>query len=158
MPSSIEYSDVEEWLDDELQIINSVERVQDRNTRFNVKVHHQELALHVFKSERGRPLELATRITLRDEMLATIRGPRRQQFMTEVESVLTTTPGVHAFTDESGQSVPTDEFTTVTLRHWIYPDGASQHTLMTAVIDMLTSLAYIRDTANRIHDDAESHR
>ena len=46
--------------------------------------------------------------------------------------------------------MPNDRFTTVAIRYWVYPDGATKHAVVNGVLDVLGTASYVKDTASRI--------
>ena len=156
MSQHANYSDVENWLG-RLPglVISSVEQVPDANVEYNFLVQDEAgRSVNVIRTMDDGPILIGANLTFDDQVLDAIeRNPDR--FHVAVGNVLANTPGAHSFTDEHGQSVPEDEFTTLSLRHWIYPDGLSEHELNSAIIDFLQTMAYIQGTASRLVEDPE---
>lgn len=153
MPEDIAYSEVERWLEELPEtFVRNVETVPDGSVDFNFLVETPRLSVHVKREQREGPLVIAADLALEDDALEAVRE-HHAQFVKEVDAVLTNAPGITSYTDERGNPAPDDEFTTVSLRHWIYPDGATQHEVSNAVIDVITAASYVRDTANRIVDE-----
>lgn len=156
MSQHANYSDVENWLSHlPGLVIASVEQVPDADADYNFLVRDEAgRSINVIRSHSDGPLLIGANLTFDQQVLDAIqRNPDR--FHVTVGSVLTSTPGAHSYTDEHGQSVPEDEFTTISLRHWIYPDGLSEHALNTAIIEFLETMAYIQGTASRLVEDPE---
>lgn len=150
------YSDVENWLQ-RLPglVISGVEQVPDANVEFNFLVRDEGgRSVNVIRTTEDGPILIGANLTFDDQVLDAIeRNPDR--FHVAVGNVLASTPGAHTYTDEHGQSVPEDEFTTLSLRHWIYPDGLSEHELNSTIIEILQTMAYIQGTASRLVEDPE---
>lgn len=150
MTGGIGFSEVEEWLNDLPEmVVRDVEQRPTRTAQFHFVVHTDQLSVNVRKRDREGPLVVAANVTFSPEMVESIRD-QRHRFFGEVESVLTNAPGIYAFTDGSGNSVPADRFTTVAIRHWVYPEGASKHAVLNDVIDVLSASSYVKDTAARL--------
>ncbi|MDZ7730545.1 MAG: hypothetical protein U5K37_06010 [Natrialbaceae archaeon] len=149
---------IDGWIDRTHPMVAEVDLFDEDPVEYNFRVSNGSLAVHVIKEAADSPLLLACRLTMGGELLETVRDGRRDQFFGEITSVLTNTPGTHSFTDEDGQTVDQDAFTTVSLKHWIYPDGASQDELMRSIVDMMTSIAYVKQTASRIHRQVTKHQ
>lgn len=156
MAENISFSDVEQWLHDlPEQVITDVEQISDRQAEFNFVVQEGSgLSVNTVYPEKGGPLLVGTNMTLGGDALEAVHD-QRDRFFTEIGSVLTNTPGVYGYTDENENHVPDEEFDTVVLRHWIYPDGLTQHELNTSVIDMLNAVTYVRDSASRLASEPD---
>lgn len=150
MGDNISFSDVEGWLQQlPAEVITNVEQIPDNSAQFNFIVETGSLNVNVALPERDGPLLIGTQATLGGDLIDAVHE-QRTRFFAEIEAVLTNAPGIYAFTDENGDSVSNEEFTTVTLRYWVYPDGATQHSVVNGILDILSAVSYVRDTANRM--------
>ena len=150
------YTDVENWLG-RLPglVIASIEQVPDSDAEYNFLVRDEAgRSVNVIRTEDDGPLLIGANLTFDDQVLAAVQR-NADRFHVAVGSVLTNTPGAHSYTNEHGQSVPEDDFTTISLRHWIYPDGLTEHELNSTIIEFLQTMAYIQGTASRLVEDPE---
>lgn len=156
MTDTIAYSDIERWLNELPEmVVADVEQISDRTAEFNFLVREGSgMSVNVIYPEKGAPLVVGTNCTLGGDSLEAVHD-QRERFFAEIGSVLTNAPGVYGYTDEEENNVPDEEFTTVVLRHWIYPDGLTQHELATSVIEMLNAATYVRDSANRLANEPD---
>jgi len=153
MPNGISFSDVETWLEELPELVfHEVEQVADPEAQFNFVVKSSGLTINIVQPENGGPLMIGTNLTLDGPMLDAVHQ-QRERFFAEIGSVLTNAPGIYSYADADGNDVPSEEFTTVVLRHWIYPNQLSQGKLTTDIIDILNAATYVRDTAGRIEDN-----
>lgn len=145
------FTEVENWLKRlPAMVVADVEQVPDRNAQFNFLVRDgSDRSVNVIAQQKDGPLLVGANATLDDETLDAVRR-HGDQFHLELSAVLTNTPGIYSYTDTAGQSVSFDEFDTISLRHWIYPDGLSEHELNTTVIDTFQTLAFIESCAQRL--------
>lgn len=158
MTEDIGYDQVRDWLDEDIPLIDTIERVTDRNVDYKFLVHQAGLSVNVIKAQKQGPIMLAGRVQVHENSLDHIRDSRWLQFVGEINSILTTAPGMHSFVDGHGNHAPSDRFQAVEIRYWIYPDGASQHVLMNGITDIFAALSYIRDTVNRINEEVTNAR
>ena len=150
MTGEIDVSEVERWLNDLPEIVvQTVERRANGEAEFHFVAHAERPKANVIKRERDGPLLVAANVTFGAGVLEAIRH-QQERFFGEVESVLTNAPGIYSFTDGTGSSVPNDRFTTVAIRYWVYPDGATKHAVVNGVLDVLGTASYVKDTASRI--------
>ena len=157
MSTNIAQQRVHDLIDDQCQAIKQYQQVQDPAAEYNFAIESSGgIVIHVIKNRPAGPLEILGRVFLPNDVLQVVRGSRQLQFMGEIGAVLVNAPGVHRYIDQNENTVSIDQFEGVELRHWIYPDGVSQHGLMTAIVDFVTALSYIPNTAHRIHQEASS--
>lgn len=159
MAGEISAETMETWLEDlPAEVFDRVGRVDDPTGTFNFVVEEGSgVVVNVAHPGEGEPILIGTDVTFRGEPLDAVHA-QRERFFTEVGSVLTNAPGIYAYTDEDGNRVPNEDFTTVSLRHWIYPAGISQHEVLTGLIDIFNAAAYVRDCAARLRDQPDLFR
>lgn len=155
MANAVSFSDVEAWLDALPEMVfRDVEQVPDSNATFNFRVKEASgLVVHVFQPSSKEQVVVAMNLTFDGDELRAVHE-NRDQFMSKISSVLANSPGVYGYTDENGNQVPDDEFNTVALRHWIYPDGLTEQKLNETVIDMISAAAFVRDAVPHPTDSA----
>jgi len=158
MATDVGFQEIQDFIDENNPVIDHYEQVPAKEAEYHFVVHHANLSVNVVKGERGGPILILSRMGLAEDALDVLHDSRQLQFRGEMAAVLANAPGTHSFTDTEGNSVSMDEFTTVEIRSWVYPDGANQHTIMNAIIDTLSSLTYIQDTQNRIIDEVNDHQ
>ncbi len=149
---------IRKWLDDELQIISEIEQRESDDTEFRYVIWCKNLNINLFKSDKDRPLVLATESVFPKQKLDILQGARQDHFISQLTSVLTLAPGFLTFTDGKGKSTNPEDMEAVYIEHRIYPDKASQHELMTSIIDMFTALMYIHSVIDSITKNIEQNR
>lgn len=152
MATAIVDSDVEAWLDEEHPVIDTVEQIHGTEAEYHFAVRTDNLLINVVKRDAQGPLILGAEASLMEDHISAVREAQDEIFP-KIESVLTTGPGVYAFTDGDGNPVDIDEVRAVMVRHWIYPDGASQHAIMTAIVDIVSSLLFVQGSINHLLSD-----
>ncbi|MFB6126998.1 MAG: hypothetical protein ABEJ79_06880 [Halolamina sp.] len=154
MADKVSYTDVEQWLGElPVDVFREVEKITDRDAQFNFIVRTSNLEVSVIQRRNGGPLMIATNMTLGGEALEAVHE-RRTAFFGDVGDVLATAPGLYAYTDESGDPVPNEEFSTVSVKTWIYPDGLSQDRLTSDIIEVVSAITYVQDAARRFVEEA----
>ncbi len=159
MGGEISDETMEAWLEDlPGEVFDRIGRVDDPQGTFNFVIEEGSgVVVNVAHRGAGEPILIGTDVTFRGEALEAVHE-QRERFFAEVGSVLTNAPGIYAYTDEEGNRVPNDEFTTVSLRHWIYPDGIGQHAVLSGLIDIFNAAAYVRDSAGRLRKQPDLFR
>ena len=141
---------IEEWLEGlPTSLVDRVSHVDAEAEHRNYKVTSGGLSVNVIQTRPRDPIKVGTNVTFGEQLLAAIHD-QRDRFVAEISSVLTNSSGIHVFTENGNKPDDEADFDGITLRYWIYPDGATQHELNNAVMDQLMQAQYIRDTAKRI--------
>jgi hypothetical protein len=150
MAERITESDVREWLADLPEMVSGGTQCQpEPHAQFKFVVDASGFPITVYRVEPDGPLVIAVNLTLGGNVLEAVHD-QRDRFFAEVGSVLTNSPGIYAYTDDQENNVPDEEFSTVVIRHWIYPDSLGQHRVTTDIIDIVNAATYVRDTAERL--------
>ncbi|MFC4437227.1 MULTISPECIES: hypothetical protein [Natrialbaceae] len=145
MLTHVSETQVREWLDD--TAISTVTRHSDEETAFNFQVELSQLPVHVIKETEFGPVRIvgrsgfdtdAARTLLRDDQ-------RRSELLQYVGPMLAATPGFYTFLDEEETSCELRDAETIQVEYRIYPDGASQQTLMDGIMSIATSMRYIQN-------------
>ncbi|ELY69991.1 hypothetical protein [Natrinema versiforme] len=145
MTTHISETQVQHWLDD--TAIRNVTTHTDEDTEFNFQVELSHLPVHVIKEAEFGPVRIVgrsgfdtekTRNLLRDDQ-------QRAELLRYVGPMLAATPGFYTFLDEEGISCQLREAETVQVEYRVYPDGASQQTLMDGIMSIATSMRYVQN-------------
>lgn len=148
MPQDVGYQRVQDLLDKDLEVIDRIEQHRTDEVEYHFAVHHEEESVHVVKRAPERPLTLITRKDFPNDALEVIHGPRRRYFLEKLGAVLSNASATRMYVDAKGKPVSYDEFVAVQMKRWIYPSGLDQHTLMTAIIDMINARIYIHEVTS----------
>lgn len=146
MDTDIECRKVERWLD--VDFIADVERLPDEESEFNQLVQLSGFGFHVIKTESGGPLSLVSTLEFNEDQLELLLGHERERFnlLTQFRRALTRSPGWYKYVDENGTvGCSFRNMRAIQLEYCIYPDGASQQTLLDGLLDMANALVLLRD-------------
>lgn len=147
---------VRNWIDRD--IVQQIEEVSDPGEEFNYLVQLSGMNFHVGKAAESGSLSIASTIEFDPETLALLMAEQdtRRTLLTHFENVLTTAPGWYTFVDaDGGMGCTFREMRSIRLEYRIYPDGATQHELMTGLIDMANALVFLRDMITEMAANAD---
>lgn len=151
MADQIEAATIDAWLDETHPVVDEVTEQTDGDADLHFVVRNQSIGINVIRREEGGPLVIGAEATLGQFQLAAV-AEGGEPYVPQIESILASAPGIYAFTDGTGRPVPDEDATAVMIRHWIYPDGATQHAVMTAVVDIVSALLSVQGTMERLSD------
>ena len=146
MPGSVTADQIRTWIDDDL--VESVERIPDSAAEFNFAVEMPNVLVHVIRRRSEGPLLIGQQIEFGADIRSRIREltpVERHTLLTRIREAFIEIPVVYGFQNSAGANVPFEEMSMVFLEQRIYPDGLSQHTLMTGLIDIWKAMRYLDD-------------
>lgn len=158
-PPDVPLAWVREWLD--VDRVEHVEEVPDRISEFNVRVVFSGMSIHVVKNRPFGPLSIGGQVEITPEVRPTFRDlPEFDQHQLEarIREQLTAGPVLYYFLDESGDNVPFEDLHLIRLERLIYPDGASQHALMSAIFAVAKQLFFLNESIDTLVENVESRR
>ncbi|MFB6227504.1 MAG: hypothetical protein ABEH88_02800 [Halobacteriales archaeon] len=150
MTPGFEYSEIGTWLGDlPDDPVASIGQDSDPAARFNFVVRGDPVDVNVIGPDSNGPLVITSTVTFPEEVLSVVRT-RPDRFFRETSAIMASTPGYHQFTDREGNPADAGSFSALHLRHHVYPDGGDKHTVLTGVIDLLTSAEHLHDAGKRL--------
>lgn len=159
MAADLAPAQVRAWLDDTQ--FERVEGVADETAVFNFKAVYAGMPVHVVKQYPGGPLVVGGQVALQDEVRSTFRGLSafdRRQLLARIREQLTGGPALYYFLDDAGNNVDFADLDQVRIERFVYPDGASQQALMTAVFEVAKQLFYLQESIATLVENVESRR
>jgi|GEM_PF-2231470 len=159
MPLDIAPAQIRAWLDD--RQFEAIEQVPDEIALCNFRVVYSGMPIHVIKNVAGGPLVVGGQVALGEEVKPTVRALSafdRRQLKARIREQLTGGPTLYYFLDEHGTNVPFEEFDVVRIERLIYPDGASQDALMSAIFEVAKQLFYLHESIDTMVENVEARR
>lgn len=80
-------------------------------------------------------------------------GHDRRRLKTEIEAVLTNTPGIFNYQNRTGENCKFEEARSIELEYRIYPDGLSQHELITGIVSIANALRYVDHREEQLSEE-----
>jgi hypothetical protein len=160
MTPELDRGTVYDWIDENLVYsVEEVEASEDDQFRFRVEANGWEVV--VYKTSEDGPIQVGTTIVPPPVIKALLikRDWERRDVQMRLDHLLTNSPGVFHYQDDNGE--PTDdlrEMNAIILMKPIYPDGASQHELMSTIYDMASQVNYIRTVMTLTEESIDSDR
>jgi len=152
MDSGFEYTEVGTWLSDLPDgLLASIGQDSEPDAGFGFVVRAEPVDVRVIGPDGEGPLVIESTVTFSEAELSAIRA-RSDRFVRETSAVLASAPGVYRFTDGEGGDADPESFSAVLLRHYLYPDGASKHAVLTGVIDLLAAARQLHESGTRLAD------
>jgi hypothetical protein len=150
MARGFEYTEIGTWLSDLPDgLVASVGQASEPDAAFAFVVRADPVDVTVAAPDAEGPLVIRSTLTFSAEVRAAIqRDPDR--FLTEARPVLASTPGIHRLTDGEGSDVDAESLSAVRLRHYVYPDAASKHEVLTGVLDLMSATRHLQRTGKRM--------
>lgn len=152
--NDIGYNQIQEWIDD--QYIEEVEQITDRDTQYHFAIYiGGAWEIRVIKQTNGGKLRVRTTGEFDPGTLSTLltRPDLRRQLRTQISTVLTGTPGFYNYLDDDGEPCSFEEMRHIELEYPIYPDNASQHEVMSAIIQQAECLGYITECVDDLGEN-----
>lgn len=146
MTETVTAEQVRSWIDDDLA--EDVEPIPDRAAEFNFAIEISNLLVHVIKREPSGPLLIGQQIEYGPDITSRIRNlaeADRNAAVTRIRETLACSPIVYGFLDENGTNVHFAEMSQIFVEQRVYPDGVSQHAVMTALVDVWKAMRYLDD-------------
>ena len=154
MASGFEYTEIGTWLSDlPDELVASIGQDPASTAGFNFVVRADPVDVSVIGPDGKGPLVIESTVTFPEAVLAAIRE-EPDRFFAETNAILASAPGFHQFDDGDGDAAGVESFSAVVLRHYVYPDGASKHAVLTGVVDLLTAAIHLHDAGNRLANAA----
>jgi hypothetical protein len=152
MTPGFQYTETGTWLSDlPDELVASIGQDPDPGAGFSFVVRADPVDVHVIGPGGEGPLEITATVAFSGDALSAIRA-RPHRFFVETRAVLAGAPGFHRLTDGEGNDADPDAFAAVALHHYIYPDGASKHAVLTGVIDLVAAAGHLHDAGERFGD------
>jgi hypothetical protein len=144
----------EAWLDD--KVVQGIESETTDEAEFNLQLQLSRLPLHVIKEETWDPLRVVGECTFDTERVAALveDDEDRQELLVRLSPVLATVPGFYTFLDEDGDPCEFPDVHSILLEHRIYPDGATQQSVMESVMGTATAMRSIQNTAAALQNQS----
>lgn len=142
---------IESWIDDEL--VESIERTDTDEDVFRFSVVFDD-ELELRQETEGGPLIVEAEYEFRDERRTALLADEdlNQTYVTNVVKILTDAPGFYQYFGPDGEvGVRIGNADVVRIHHRIYPDGATQQTLMASLIDIVVAMVSIRDLSDMLY-------
>jgi hypothetical protein len=153
MGTHVSVEQVESWLDE--NVVRNVDRITEPETEFNIQFDLSRLPLHVIKEETWGPLRLVGKNAFdTDRTRAIIEDDdQRRELLAHIGPGLTATPGFYTFLDADGIVCEFANVHQIQFEHRIYPDGASQHALMSGLINLAMSMRHVQNAVAEMRGD-----
>jgi hypothetical protein len=151
MTRDVSPEQIRAWIDDDL--VGSVDQMPDEAAEFNYMIDMSNIVIHVLRREPGGAVLVGQQIEYDDEIRSRIRSmdeSDRNDLVARVRETLTAVPVIYGFHDEHDNNVRFADVHRVLLEHRIYPDGLSQQSLMSGLVDVWKALRYLDDIVTLI--------
>jgi hypothetical protein len=144
----------EAWLDE--KVVQGIESEATDGAEFNLRLQLSRLPLHVIKEETWGPLRVVGECTFDTARVAALveDDEDRQELLVRLSPVLATVPGFYTFLDDDGNPCEFPDVHSILLEHRLYPDGASQQTVMDSVMATATAMRSIQNTAAALQNQS----
>jgi hypothetical protein len=145
MVDHVSSEQVDAWLDG--KVVQDTEYVSGDETTYNIQLRLSRIPLHVIKEDTWDPLRLVGKSAFDTERTAALLDDdaRRGELLARIGPVLAATPGFYTFLDSEGTVCEFADVHAVQLEHRLYPDGASQQSLMDGLMGLATAIRYIQN-------------
>lgn len=155
MVDHISSEQVDAWLDG--KVVQNTERVPESDTAYNIQFRLSRIPLHVIKEETWGPLRLVGKSAFDTDRTAALLDDetQRAELLTRIGPVLAATPGFYTFLDADGTVCEFADVDAIQLEHRLYPDGASQQTLMDGLMGLATAIRYIQNAVAEMRREYE---
>ena len=144
MTTHLSVDQIRWWLDDDA--IQDVSSHAAEETEYNLQVTLSRLPIHLIQEDKRGPVRVVGRSafdTARARRLVREEEPRTDR-LGRIGPVLATTPGFYTFLDGEGEACDLRNAETLQLEHRIYPDEATQQSLMDSVMAIATGMRYVQ--------------
>lgn len=134
------------WIDEDA--VREVTRHDDEDAAFNFQLRLSRLPVHVIKEDTWGPIRLVGKNefdTPRTRALLDDRADRRE-LLTRIGPMLAATPGFYTFLDDEGAACELRDAASIQTEYRIYPDGASQQSLMDGVMAIAAGMRFVQNT------------
>lgn len=103
------------------------------------------------------PIRIAAEREFDPGLLSTLTDQKRhrRRLQTEIESVLTNTPGIFLYQDLDGEACAFEDAKKLVLEYRIYPDGLSQHELISGITAIASALRYVDEREAKIVEELQ---
>ncbi|WP_254532940.1 DUF2299 family protein [Natrinema gelatinilyticum] len=146
---------IREWIDDDL--VEAVEPMTDESAEFNYTIQMSNMILHVIRRRPDGPVHIGQEIEYDEEFRDRIRAmdeADRNDLVARVRETLSSLPVIYGFRGTTGDNVRFVDMKRVFLEYRIYPDGLSQHELMSGLVGVWKAMNYL-DTLPQLADSVE---
>lgn len=151
MTADVTAETIRAWIDDDL--VDAVDTHPDPSAEFNYTIDMSNLLIHVIRREPDGPVMIGQEIEygeeIRDRIQAMDDGDRNE-LVGRVRETMNEAPVIYGFRNPQGQNVVFREMSRIFIEHRIYPDGLSQNTLMTGLVDVWKAMRYLDDIVTLI--------
>lgn len=147
---------IRQWLDGSQ--FDTVERVQDRQSLFNFRVRLSDRSVHVIRNRRRGPLVLTAQHLFgegRRESVKDLSAFERLELERRVREQFVAGPGLYYFLGETGETASFEDADRIRVERFVYPDGAGQHEVMSAIFEVAKRLAFVDTTIGIVLDRLE---
>lgn len=153
MATHVSAEQVRWWLDE--NAIQDVTPHTQEATEFNLQVTLSNLPVHLIKEEAGGPIRIVGRSGFDTERARELvrNEESRTELLAQIGPVLAATPGFYTFLDEDGSACSLRNAETLQLEHRIYPDDASQQSLMDGIMAIATGMRYLQNVLTASEPD-----
>jgi len=159
-PNEIGYSQVQEWIDED--VFDEVEQISESSSDFNFRLGLPEsgLNVHVVRYPGQECVEIVSQMPIPPEIMANLLelDYERNDLRIHLEHVLTSVPGHYEYLDQDENPVGFQDARIIRVRHRIYPDGGNKQVFMDSIMDMLNAMHFIRDAINTTVDNFDQNR
>ena len=152
MVTHLSLEQVQAWLDE--RVVAEVKESGESDVEYNIQLELSRLPLHIIKEETWGPLRVVSKTSFDTERVAALveNDDQRRELLAGIGPVLAATPGFYTFLDSNDETCEFAEVHSIQLEHRIYPDGASQQSLMRSLMNIATAARYIQNLVATMHD------
>jgi hypothetical protein len=145
MAEHVSSEQVDAWLDE--KVVQDTEHVSESDTAYNIQLRLSRIPLHVIKEETWGALRLVGKSAFDTERTAALLedDEKRGELLARIGPVLAATPGFYTFLDSEGAVCEFADVHAIQLEHRLYPDRASQQSLMDGLMGLATAIRYIQN-------------
>ncbi len=156
MTTHVSERQVRWWLDEDA--VQEVTAHAEEQTEFNLQVTLSNLPIHLIKEDDRGPIRVVGSSGFDTERASALlrEEASRTELLDQLGPVLVTTPGFYTFLDEEGRACELRYAETLQIEHRIYPDEATQQSLMDSVMDIATGMRYVQNVLAVTHPGVPS--
>jgi len=160
MSDEISAAQVREMIDEDQDLVGSVEIMDDSESEFNflIDMYNKNHVLHVAKEDHLDFIRIVAVLPIPPDLLSTLIDMRRErtELHMHLMHVLTNTPGYFDYKDENREPTTFENMKEIQLFDLIYPEELDRPRLMSGVTNIAGSVAFVRNAFLTFEENTQS--